>query len=90
MNVLSWIIVGLISGWSAGMFIHRGSFGLVGDIIAGVVGGFLGGFIANTFPKIGNPTSGLSLDSILVAFVGAVTLLVILRLLSRAPKNIFR
>jgi len=90
MNVLSWIIVGLISGWAAGMFIRRGSFGLVGDIIVGIAGGLLGGFIANTFSRMGNPTSGLSLDSILMAFVGAVILLVILRLLSRGPKNIFR
>ena len=90
MNVFSWIIVGLISGVSAGMFIRRGSFGLVGDIIVGIVGGFLGGFLANTFPRSGNPTSGLSLDSILLAFVGAVVLLFLLRFLGRGPRNIFR
>ncbi len=89
MNVISWIMVGLISGWSAGMFIRRGSFGLAGDIIVGIVGGFLGGFIENTFPRTGTPTSGLSLDSILVAFIGAVALLIVLRVLSHGPKNIF-
>ncbi len=89
MNIFSWIIVGLISGWSAGMFIRRGSYGLIGDIVVGVIGALLGGFIASTFPRIGNPTSGITLASVLVAFVGAVILLVLLRFLGRGPKKIF-
>ena len=90
MNVFSWIIVGLISGWSAGMFIRRGSYGLTGDIVVGIIGGLIGGFIATAFPRVGNPTSGITLESILVAFVGAVILLILLRFLSRGQKKIFR
>ena len=38
MYAFSWIIVGLISGWSAGMFIRRGSYGLIGDMVVGIIG----------------------------------------------------
>jgi len=79
MSILSWIVVGLIAGWLAGMVMKRGGFGLIGDIIVGVIGGVLGGFIASYFFKIGDPMSGINLQSILIAFLGAVVLLFILR-----------
>ena len=79
MSILSWIVVGLIAGWLAGMVMKRGGFGLIGDIIVGVIGGVLGGFIASYFFKIGDPMSGINLQSILIAFLGAVVLLLILR-----------
>ena len=81
MGILSWIVVGLIAGWLAGMIMKGGGYGLVGDIIVGVVGGLLGGWIATTFLHIGAGMSGINLESILVAFAGAVVLLVGLRLL---------
>ena len=46
MGILSWIVVGLIAGWLAGLVVKGGGFGCVGDIIVGVVGGLLGGWIA--------------------------------------------
>ena len=81
MGILSWIVVGLIAGWLAGMVMKGGGYGLIGDIVIGVIGGLLGGFIASYFFKIGDPMSGINLTSILIAFAGAVVLLVILRLL---------
>jgi uncharacterized membrane protein YeaQ/YmgE (transglycosylase-associated protein family) len=81
MSILSWIVVGLIAGWLAGVVMKGGGFGLIGDIIIGVIGGVLGGFIASYFFAIGDPMSGINLQSILIAFVGAVVLLLILRLL---------
>jgi uncharacterized membrane protein YeaQ/YmgE (transglycosylase-associated protein family) len=82
MSILSWIVVGLIAGWLAGVVMKGGGFGLIGDIIVGVIGGVLGGFIASYFFEIGDPMSGINLQSILIAFVGAVVLLLILRLLA--------
>ena len=82
MGVLSWIVVGLIAGWLAGMVMKGGGFGLLGDIIVGVVGGLLGGWIASSLLHIGGLT-GINLGSILIAFVGAVILLLILRLIRR-------
>jgi uncharacterized membrane protein YeaQ/YmgE (transglycosylase-associated protein family) len=90
MGILSWIVVGLIAGWLAGKVMSGGGYGLIGDIIVGVVGGLLGGWIATTFLHIGAGMSGINLESILVAFLGAVVLLVGLRLLSGGRRSIFR
>ena len=82
MGILSWIIVGLIAGWLAGVLVKGGGFGCVGDIIVGVIGGLLGGWLASYFFHMGDPMSGINFASIAVAFVGAVILVIILRLLS--------
>ncbi len=88
MGILSWIVVGLIAGFLAGTVVKGGGFGCIGDIIVGVIGGLLGGFIASYFFHVGDPMSGINLTSILIAFGGAVLLLLILRLL--AGKKVFR
>ena len=82
MGILSWIVVGLIAGWLAGKVMKGGGFGLIGDIVVGVLGGLLGGWIATTFLNLGGMT-GINLGSILIAFVGAVILLLVLRLIRR-------
>ena len=82
MGLLSWIVVGLIAGWLAGQVMSGGGFGLVGDIIVGVVGAVIGGFLATTLLKIPNPVDGINIPSIIVAFIGAVILLVVLRAFS--------
>jgi uncharacterized membrane protein YeaQ/YmgE (transglycosylase-associated protein family) len=82
MGILSWIVVGLIAGWLAGLVVKGGGFGCVGDIIVGVVGGLLGGWLASSFFHMGDPMSGINIESIVVAFVGAVILIIILRLIS--------
>jgi uncharacterized membrane protein YeaQ/YmgE (transglycosylase-associated protein family) len=81
MSLLAWIVVGLIAGALAKMVVPgEGPGGLIGDIIVGIVGAFIGGWIFNYFGHAG--VSGLNLGSIGVAFVGAVVLLIILRLIS--------
>jgi len=81
MSILSWIVVGLIAGWLAGVVMKGGGFGLLGNIIVGVIGGVLGGFLASYFFEIGDPMSGINLQSVLIAFAGSVVLLLIFRLL---------
>lgn len=88
MGILSWIVVGLIAGWLAGMVMRGGGYGVIGDIIVGVVGGLLGGWIATSFLHIGAGMNGINLESILVAFAGAVILLVLLRLLNAGRRSI--
>jgi len=90
MGILTWIIVGLIAGWLAGKVMSGGGYGLIGDIIVGVVGGLLGGFIATSILHISAAMTGFNLESILVAFCGAVVLLVGLRLLSGSRRSILR
>jgi uncharacterized membrane protein YeaQ/YmgE (transglycosylase-associated protein family) len=90
MGVLSWIVVGLIAGWLAGQVMRGGGYGLIGDIIVGVVGGLLGGWIATSLLHIGAGVNGINLESILVAFCGAVVLLVALRVLGGGRRRILR
>ena len=92
MGLLSWIVVGLIAGWLAGQFMKGGGYGLIGDIVVGVVGGLLGGWIASSLLHIGAGVNGINLESILVAFLGAVVLLVLMRVLGggRSRSSIFR
>jgi uncharacterized membrane protein YeaQ/YmgE (transglycosylase-associated protein family) len=82
MTILSWIVVGLIAGFLAGLVVKGGGFGLIGDIIVGVIGGLLGGWISVNLLHLGDMT-GINLESILIAFVGAVILLLVLRLIRR-------
>jgi len=79
-TLLLWLFVGLVAGWLASAVVG-GAFGLVGDIVVGIVGSFLGGFIFRRLGA-GYVPSGLP-GTILVAFVGAVILLLLLRLISR-------
>lgn len=81
MGFLAWIVVGLIAGWLAGQFMKGGGYGVVVDIILGLLGGVLGGWI---FEKLGVSTGGGMIGSIIVAFIGAVILIGITRLLKRA------
>ena len=81
MGILAWIIVGLIAGWLAGQVMKGGGYGVVVDIILGLLGGVLGGWI---FEKLGVSTGGGMIGSIIVAFIGAVILVGITRLLKRA------
>ena len=90
MSILSWIIVGLIAGWLAGKVMTGGGYGLIGDIIVGVIGGLLGGFLASYFFHVGDPMSGINLPSILIAFLGAIVLLFLVRLLGGGRRRIFR
>ncbi len=81
MGLLAWIIVGLIAGWLAGQVMRGGGYGLVGDIIIGIVGAIIGGFLAGAIFGIPDAVNGISVTSIVVAFIGAVILVAILRAL---------
>jgi uncharacterized membrane protein YeaQ/YmgE (transglycosylase-associated protein family) len=82
MGILAWIVVGLIAGWLAGKVMRGGGFGLIGDIIVGIVGAVIGGFLASTLLNMPDAVNGINFTSILVAFVGAVILVALLRLVT--------
>jgi uncharacterized membrane protein YeaQ/YmgE (transglycosylase-associated protein family) len=83
MGILSWLVVGLIAGFLASRVMRGGGYGLIGDIVVGVIGALIGGFLASTLLKMPNAVSGINLTTIIVAFVGAVILIAILRLFRR-------
>jgi uncharacterized membrane protein YeaQ/YmgE (transglycosylase-associated protein family) len=79
MDLLTWLIVGLVAGVLASLVMGGTGFGIIGDIIIGIVGAFIGGWL---FRQLGvtSPMGGLA-GVIFVAFVGAVVLIFILRLI---------
>lgn len=83
MDIVTWLIVGLVAGVLAS-FVMGGGYGLIGDVIIGIVGAFIGGWIFRTLGA-SVPIGGLG-GVILVAFIGAVVLLFILRLIRRSTK----
>jgi uncharacterized membrane protein YeaQ/YmgE (transglycosylase-associated protein family) len=78
MDIITLLFVGLVAGVLAGTLVGPG-FGVFGDIALGIVGSFVGGY---SFHALGwhAPFGGLA-GVITVAFVGAVILLVALRLI---------
>ncbi len=86
MGLLAWIIIGLIAGWLAGMVMKGSGYGLVGNIVLGIVGAVLGGFLAAAVFGIPDAINGVNPTSIIVAFLGAVVLIWVIRALpGRSP-----
>lgn len=81
MELLYFLLIGLIAGWLAGLLVKGGGFGIVGDMVMGVLGAFLGGFLFNS---LGLSAGGGMLSSIIVATIGAIVLILLLRLIRRA------
>jgi uncharacterized membrane protein YeaQ/YmgE (transglycosylase-associated protein family) len=71
------IIVGIIAGWLAGRVMDGGGFGLIGDLLVGLVGAFIGDWL---LPRLGIHLGAGIVALIINAFIGAVVLLLILRL----------
>jgi uncharacterized membrane protein YeaQ/YmgE (transglycosylase-associated protein family) len=80
-TILIWMAIGLVAGWLASLVVG-GGYGVIGDIVLGIVGAFLGGLIFRTL-HIGTPFKGVA-STIFVAFVGAVVLLLLMRLVRRS------
>ncbi len=75
-SLLVFLFIGLIAGWLAGVLFKGSGFGILGDILVGVVGAEIGGWI---FGKLGLSVYGFG-GAILMAFVGALALLTVIKL----------
>ena len=74
------IVIGVAAGWLAGQLMKNGNDSLMTDLIVGIVGSILGGYL---FGALGfYPGSGL-FGSLIVATVGAIILLFLLRAINR-------
>jgi uncharacterized membrane protein YeaQ/YmgE (transglycosylase-associated protein family) len=78
-SLLIIIIVGIVAGWLAGRVMEGGGFGLIGDLLVGLIGAFIGDWL---LPQLGVHLGAGIVALILNAFIGAVVLLLILRLVS--------
>jgi uncharacterized membrane protein YeaQ/YmgE (transglycosylase-associated protein family) len=86
MGLLAWIIVGLIAGWLAGVVMKGSGYGVVGDIILGIIGALVGGFLASALFGVADPLSGVDVSTLIVAFLGAVVVVAVVRALpGRSP-----
>lgn len=82
LSFLGWIIIGGLAGWVASKFMGTDAEqGVLANVIVGVIGAFLGGFVMNMVG--GQGITGFNMWSFLVALLGAVILLWIIRLLRR-------
>ena len=86
MGILAWIIVGIIAGWLAGLVMKGRGFGVLGDMLLGIVGAIVGGFLAGALFNIPNPINGVNVTTLVVAFLGAVIVVALVRALpGRSP-----
>ena len=79
-SVMIFLFIGLVAGWLAGVFFKGSGFGILGDIVVGVLGAEIGGWI---FSKLGFASYGFG-GAVLMAFVGAVALLAVIKLVRNA------
>jgi len=80
-TLLIWAVVGAVAGWLAGMIVKGGGFGLLGDIVVGIVGAFVGGWL---LPRFGVHLGAGFVPVVANATIGAVVLLLLIRLIRRA------
>ena len=88
-SLLLLVLVGLVAGFLASHLVAGHGYGLLGDIVVGILGALLGFLVLGSFlavhvlAPLGIPEASI-LGQTLIAFVGAVILLAVLRLVARA------
>ena len=85
-TIIAWIVLGAIAGWIAGKLVPGDEgLGIVGTVVLGIVGALLGGFLANAL-GFGSGREGgdvVNLQSILVAILGAVIVVFVVKTFMR-------
>jgi uncharacterized membrane protein YeaQ/YmgE (transglycosylase-associated protein family) len=80
-SLLVILLIGIVAGWLAGKVVRGGGFGLIGDLLVGIAGAFIASFL---FPKLGvHIGTGIG-EQIVYAMLGAIILLLVVRLIRRA------
>lgn len=80
MQILVWLISGIIAGWLTGLIMKGHGFGLVGDLVVGILGGLIGGWLFGLLGIAARSWVG----EIVAAVVGGVALVAAVRTLRRA------
>ncbi len=81
MPILSWIILGAIAGWLAGLLVKGDEgLGVIGHIVLGIVGAIVGGFLGRVLLGI-NPVDGaFDISSIVAAGIGAIIVVLVVNM----------
>jgi uncharacterized membrane protein YeaQ/YmgE (transglycosylase-associated protein family) len=77
-GIIAWIVLGAIAGWITNL-IMGGKEGIIATIILGIIGAVVGGWLAGTVLKVADVT-GINVESIVVAVIGAVIVVAVYRL----------
>ncbi len=80
MHILYILLIGLIAGWATGKIMKGSGYGVLTDILLGIVGALIG---SRVLGLLGIYTSGALIPSILVAIVGAIILVALVRLIKK-------
>jgi uncharacterized membrane protein YeaQ/YmgE (transglycosylase-associated protein family) len=77
-SILVILLVGIVAGWLAGKVVRGTGFGLIGDLVVGVAGAFVAAWL---FPRLGIHLGTGIVEEIIYSALGAIILLVIVRLI---------
>jgi uncharacterized membrane protein YeaQ/YmgE (transglycosylase-associated protein family) len=77
MNVISWILLGLVAGFLGSTVVNKRGEGIFGDIILGIIGAVVGGWLFSLMGFAGAGVSGFNVWSLFVAVFGAVVSLLL-------------
>jgi uncharacterized membrane protein YeaQ/YmgE (transglycosylase-associated protein family) len=79
MGLISWLIVGAIAGWLAGMLVKGDeSMGIIGHVVLGIIGALVGGFVVGLVTPGGRDyINGINIETIVTATIGAVIAVVL-------------
>jgi uncharacterized membrane protein YeaQ/YmgE (transglycosylase-associated protein family) len=79
MGLISWLVVGAIAGWLAGLLVKGDEgMGVIGKIVLGIVGGLVGGFLFGVLvPGDRDFINGINIETIVTATIGAVIAVVV-------------
>lgn len=82
MGIIMWIIFGALAGWISSMFMNTDdSQGALGNILMGIVGSIAAGYL---MPVLGmSGVTGFNLYSVMVAVIGAIVVIAIVRMIKR-------
>ncbi|SDR04384.1 Uncharacterized membrane protein YeaQ/YmgE, transglycosylase-associated protein family [Rhizobiales bacterium GAS113] len=78
-SIIVILVVGLVAGWLAAKIVRGAGFGLIGDIAIGIIGAFIGDWM---LPRLGIHLGIGTINLIVNATVGAIVLLLIIRLVA--------
>ncbi len=82
LDIVLWILFGALAGWIASMIMKtNGQMGALANIVVGIIGAFIGGFLFRTLTGIN--VEGFNLTSLIVAIIGAVILLALVKLFTK-------
>ena len=76
-GVMLFLLIGLIAGWLAAVLVKGRGLGVLGDIVVGIIGAEIGGWI---YSHLGVSTPYGFTSAVFMSFVGAVALLVVIKL----------